>query len=445
MISSASPVPLDGSISSIPPATKEDGWDRVAYYALLISIFLSGWNVLRVGSINLTLSDVALLVCFFITAGRGGLSFTPFGSLTLFWLLGLILMLGGLFIGSVVNGDPMRWVIIALQYIVSFLLIPMILMQQDSRTRQLAPLLFALGTALSEAIGIVVSMLMNSSDAQQWLGSGFLTGNLRLGAMAGEPNRNGAVVAFAMPMLLYSLRRGQIAPIPALACFMVLAWGLVLTASFTGFSTTVLTLFICMLLMGGIGYIFRFGAIAAVCGGIFFAAGGQLPAIFQQRVGNALSSGDMAHAGTFLDRAQLMEEAWGFAEKYSIIGMGVDRYRELSAHDNPVHNLYLLIWNEGSIIAITGLIIMLTLLGIMAASKIRMREQVAPYIAVLLVFLIYTTSYPHMYMRMWVMPLMVMLAILYIPPGRSGVSGERRSDVYDQPPVHSLHDLPPKS
>jgi hypothetical protein len=34
---------------------------------------------------------------------------------------------------------------------------------------------------------------------------------------------------------------------------------------------------------------------------------------------------------------------------------------------------------------------------------------------VVLVFLIYTMSYPHMYSRMWVMPVMVALATLYAP------------------------------
>src|SRR3546814_14522839 len=91
-----------------------------------------------------------------------------------------------------------------------------------------------------------------------------------------------------------------------------------------------------------------------VCSSDLLASGAPLPKAFQERVGNAVESGDINQAGTFLNRSQLMEEAWGFAEDYTVIGMGVDRYRELSAYDNPVHNLFLLIWNEGGAIAFCG-------------------------------------------------------------------------------------------
>jgi O-antigen ligase len=109
-----------------------------------------------------------------------------------------------------------------------------------------------------------------------------------------------------------------------------------------------------------------------------------------------------------------MEEAWSFAEDNTIIGMGVDRYRELSAYDNPVHNLFLLIWNEGGAIAFCGLILLLALIGLLAVNGLRIsRDKGAMAAAVVLVFLIYTLSYPHMYSRMWVMPVMVALAATY--------------------------------
>lgn len=390
-------------------------WDRGARYCLLIAIFLSGWGLLRVGQINLTFSDLFFLISFTISGLRGQLSATPFRSLTPFWLTGLVMMLGGLFVGSVVNGDPLRWVNIALQYTVAFLFIPVLLMQQEERTIRVAPLIFMLGITCSEAIGIAASFFLTFHDTLHWLGDGFITGNGRLGSMAGQPNPNGAVIAFSLPMLLYSLRQRLIGGLGGAPCLILLLWGLMLSASFTGFSAALLAILVTLLLMG-VRYIFRLGLAVMVAVGLFFASGAPLPKAFQERVGNAVESGDINQAGTFLNRSQLIEEAWGFAEDNVIIGMGVDRYRELSAYDNPVHNLFLLIWNEGGAIAFCGLIILLALIGLLAVNGLRIsRDKGAMAVAVVLVFLIYTLSYPHMYSRMWVMPVMVALATLYAP------------------------------
>ncbi|KKW94158.1 O-antigen ligase family protein [Sphingobium chungbukense] len=413
-------------------AAHEQVWDRIARYSLLTAIFLSGWGLLRVGQINLTFSDLAFLVSFTISGLRGRLSATPFRSLTPFWLTGLVMMLGGLFIGSVVNGDPLRWVNIALQYTVAFLFIPVLLMQQEERIIRTAPLIFMLGITCSEVIGIAASFFLTFHDTLHWLGDGFITGNGRLGSMAGQPNPNGAVVAFSMPMLLYAMRQRLIGAVGGFACLILLLWGLMLSASFTGFAASLMAIFVTLLLMG-VRYIFRLGLGAMVAAGLFLASGAPLPKAFQERVGNAVESGDIDQAGTFINRSQLIQEAWGFAEDNVIVGMGVDQYRELSAYDNPVHNLFLLIWNEGGAIAFCGLILLLGLLCLLAANGLRIgRDRGAMAVAVVLVFLVYTLSYPHMYSRMWVMPVMVALAVVYTPRRAARPQGSVRL-IYARP------------
>jgi len=430
----ASPASHAPSATVIRPdilAAHEQIWDRIARYCLLIAIFLSGWGLLRVGQINLTFSDFFFLISFAITGLRGRLSVTPFRSLTPFWLTGLVMMLGGLFVGSVFNGDPLRWVNIALQYTVAFLFIPILLMQQEEKMVRIAPLIFMLGITCSELIGIAASFFLTFHDTLHWLGDGFITGNGRLGSMAGQPNPNGAVVAFSLPMLLYSMRHRLIGSLGGFACLILLLWGLMLSASFTGFAASLLAIFTTLLLMG-VRYIFRLGLVVGVAAGLFLASGAPLPKAFQERVGNAVESGDIGQAGTFINRSQLIEEAWGFAEENTIIGMGVDRYRELSAYDNPVHNLFLLIWNEGGAIAFCGLIILLTLICLLAVNGLRIsRDKGAMAAAVVLVFLIYTLSYPHMYSRMWVMPVMVALAATYVQ--RRPVRSDAARLIYARP------------
>src|SRR3546814_19541906 len=40
----------------------------------------------------------------------------PFGPTALYWLSAYVIMILGLFIGSVMNGDPVRWLVAAAQY-----------------------------------------------------------------------------------------------------------------------------------------------------------------------------------------------------------------------------------------------------------------------------------------------------------------------------------------
>lgn len=394
-------------------AVHADIWSRIPRVCLLVAVFFSGWILLRVGSINLTFSDVAFLASLVLVAMQGRLNVVPFGPLTPFWVAGLTMMLGGLFVSSIVNGDPMRWANVAIQYIVAYLFIPLLLMQQEERLTRILPVMFVLGTTLSEAIGIASTFVFTFHDTVDLLGDGFITGNNRLGAMAGQPNPNGAVIAFSLPMLVYSVFKGTMPWLGGLACGIILLWGLMLSASFTGFSASVLALTITLAVMG-LRYVVRVALVVAVAAGLFIASGAPLPETFQERVGGAVGSGDLSQAGTFVNRSELIEEAWTFAEGNILIGMGVDRYRELSHHDNPVHNLYLLIWNEGGSIAFIGLIMLLSLLCILAAGGLRRgRAEGAMACAVVIVFLIYTASYPHMYSRMWLMPIMVALSVIY--------------------------------
>ena len=215
---------------------------RLPASRLLISVFFSGWTLLRVGSINLTFSDVAFLASLVLVAMQGRLNVVPFGPLTPFWVAGLTMMLGGLFVRSIVNGDPMRWANVAIQYIVAYLFIPLLLMQQEERLTRILPVMFVLGTTLSEAIGIASTFVFTFHDTVDLLGDGFITGNNRLGAMAGQPNPNGAVIAFSLPMLVYSVFKGTMPWLGGLACGIILLWGLMLSASFTGFSASVLAM-----------------------------------------------------------------------------------------------------------------------------------------------------------------------------------------------------------
>ena len=400
-------------------------WLRLARYSLYIAIFFSCWTLLRPGEANFTLSDFAVGVAVLIFFARGQLRALPFGWMTPFWLIGLILMLGGLLFSTLINGDVTRWLIVAGQYLFAFLLIPMVLMGQDVRFTRRLPLIYIAGTVVSQVIGIASSFIWTYADTAAVFGDGFITGNGRIGAMTGEPNPNAAVIAISLAMLIYCIRTRRIPILLAILCAIPLVWGLLASGSFTGFGAAIVAVSI-MMAISGIRVFLKVGLVAAVASTIFFASGAPLPTVFEERVATALSSGDINQAGSYTGRAALVRDAWENADDTIIVGVGVDRFREVSQFGAPVHELHLLIWNEGGLMAFLGLLMLIAALIVFALRAVsRNREEGGMILAVVAVFMIYTFSIPHMYSRQWVMPVMLALSTFYA--------------MRPKPPVVSVH------
>ncbi len=386
---------------------------RITRFILFVAVFLCGWSILRVGDINLTLSDIGITFVVCAMLFRGELNTRPFGSMTVFWISGLALMLAGLLLSTIANGVMERWLIVAAQYLFAFLLVPMVLMGQQITVTRRLPALFVLGIVVSQIIGVSASLLFDHTDTLELMGDGFLTGNGRVGAMTGEPNPNGAMVAFAFPMLLYCIRNKTIPTGLGLICGIVLAWGLLASGSFTGFAAAVVATGV-YLVFSGFNQFAKFAMAGVVGVFLFVASGAPLPEAFETRVAGALTSGDLNEAGTFTDRADLISEAWQMADNNILVGLGVDQYRVVSPHGAPVHELHLLIWNEGGVLAFVGLLMLLLMLVAGALSALsKSRPEGAMILAVVAVFMVYTFSIPHMYSRQWIMPVLLAMSTFF--------------------------------
>lgn len=402
----------------MPPPPAAGHVDRLTRAFIGFAAFTMSMHVLRLGPVNLTLSDAALAGCLLILVSRQTINHTPFGQATFFWCAGLFLMLGGLLVSSIVNGDPLRWIVIAGQYLFAWLLLPMVFFSLTSGQMQRCLVLFVYGVAASQAFAIAASSYLPSGTLAALFGPGFFAGNGRLGALTGESNWNGAVIAFALPMMINCLHHKLIGKLGAIVCTIFLLWGLVACASFTGFGAASLAIVITLGLSSP-RRLFTVGVplIGIVAG--YIVSGLPLPAIFQQRVAGALTSGDLSHAGTFEGRSMLIAEAWRLSEHTILLGFGADRYREVSSFGAPVHQFLLLILTEGGAVALAGLLIMLVILWILAARAVAAdRHGGAMVVAVLAVFCIYTTAVPHMYTRLWIGPVLMALAAVARSPYR---------------------------
>lgn len=387
-----------------------DRWLGVALAgAVLTSAYLS-W---RPAEILFTLSDILFCAAFLLMIVARRLPLFPFGGLMPVWVVCLAGMLGGMLIGSIVNGDPLRWIVLAVQYCFSFLVLPMLLVGRDPlRTERLFKAAI-LGVVAMELFGAVVyAMTLEFTPSQLHLGIDFISGSRRLGAFLGDGNWNAAAICSVMPFIFYLAVRERIGAWSARIALAALATGLMLAASVSGFVSAAMSATLFMVISGKRPPL-RSVAVLAAASALLLASYG-LPKAFEARIAPALTSGDVTEAGTFEGRVELIEQAWAMLEKTQIIGLGADQYRERSPHNVPVHQLYLLLWAEGGLVS---LISWLGLLAVLIAGIVKAagRDRLAAGLgaAVLSTFLFYTTANPHMYARFWIVPLLLAMGPVF--------------------------------
>ena len=377
--------------------------------AVFLACYLS-WRPSR--DIMFTASDMLFLLGGWILLTRKRLPAEPLGPFTAPWLIAFTTMLGGLLIGSVASGSPDRWTIVAIQYMFAWVVLPFLLIGHGHRyTMVLARMLF-LGVVAMELVGVIVYSTFNMSfeASRELLGLDFISGSRRLGVFATDANWNGAVIAMTLPFAFYLASKKLIGPIFAVVSIAILVSALAFSASFTAFSASVVAIVI-FLTVGAVRPR-PWAVLLVLAAGSLVATGEYTPEIFQKRVGDAIETGDINEAGTFTGRVALIADAWEMAGDHLLVGIGVDQDRVVSKLRAPVHNMYLLVLVEGGAAALLGWVGMM-LVGLATAISAFRHDRLVAAVAlsVLTTFLIISTASPHMYARLWAVPLLVALAV----------------------------------
>ncbi|MBT0667219.1 hypothetical protein HT136_02410 [Novosphingobium profundi] len=378
------------------------------------AFFLSWWQAGRIPGVNISISDVLLSLAAVLALSLGGLNARMFSRFTAIWVTGLTMLLEGMLIGSLAHDDFVRWPVVAGQYTFAMLLVPMVLVSCPHRVLERCANAYILGVASSQVIGITLVNLLERDRITALVNEFVVTGNGRLGAMTGEPNSNGAVCAFALVFLIRGVMTGHLRMPYALALALALIAGLVYSATFTGTFAALLT---CAFILG-LSRLRTSIAIAvplALVLAAYVGFGGPVPSVFEERVGDAVLTGDPTRAGTFVGRSALIAEAWQMADDNLLVGLGSDGYRVASPHGMPVHQLYLLVLNEGGLVSILGLCLMALALLLQGQEIARVnRVEGVACLAILGVFFIYTMSLPHMFARLWNAPVMLLFALAWV-------------------------------
>lgn len=357
--------------------------------------------------IQFTLSDgcFALAAMFALATGRVNLS--PLGDMTPWWHMSFLIMLVALGASSLINGDPLRFAITGSQYVFAYLVLPYFLFAGTlAQMRRLAMFLIA-GIVAAELASIVLFFVYGSiPQALEWINHNFVSGAGRLGSFLGSANRNAAMISLALPFVLYFAR---LRLLPWWVCTFagaVLLLALVLTASVTGFISSLTALIIFALSVYGVRA-WKPVALAGSLAVLAVAAGVPMPAAFQQRVLSAVESGDIDQAGTYGGRMQLIQEAIEISDDTHLLGIGADQFRTISEEGAPVHNIILLIWTEGGMFALLGWLLAMGIMALVALRTIRIdRPAAALSLSVALAFFIISNASTHVYARLWVVPVL---------------------------------------
>lgn len=364
------------------------------------AVFLAPYIAFRHPNLYVTISDILFAGAFFLRLCTGRMA-APFANLTWLWLLGLLMLTAGLFLGSVFKGDMVRCLVLTAQYCFAYLVVPLVLLRRPEEEVIRLIKCGVWGMAVMCAIGAVVYMTGYHSLEKGQME--IVSGNRRLQGFVDNANGMAVLTVMALPLTWFLLLSRNMRPIPALICIGLLVNGVILTSSNTGlFSLAAATL----IFFGGRGNFKTLFAVAALAGSVLMFGQDYLPQTFQNRVLSAVNSGDLSAAGTYDDRQELNREALDMADGNLIIGLGADQYRHASHYGHPVHNVYLLLLNEGGGVSLLGMLVLLGVPILMGLIAVRL-----PHGKLILLTIVTTTvvcanafmGAPHVYGRAWFM------------------------------------------
>jgi len=408
---------------------------RLEMISTYLAVFLAPFATFRFFGLNFTISDLFYCASFGVLILAGLIPRSPLQSAMWYWMFGSALLLLGLLGASLINGDAARGLLVCVQYLFAYvLLVPLVIRGDIDRMQKLA-MLFLAGVIVIDIHGILSFYLVGYVPTLPGEGKGIVTGARRLATILGNPNLAGAINALVIPSLLYLWFAGRLPRWFASTLLAIIVVTVVLTSSNSGLAAMTLSLLIFIGLVANVRLLVRLSILALILAVILYVGGlDLLPSAFQKRVLGALTTGDIDEAGSFVSRTQLMLEALSVisAKQILLLGIGADQFRTISVQNAPVHNIYLLLWVEGGLVALFGWLFYAGVGITLAYSAWRLRLErhvAASTLATCGVFLLIAFSNPHMYGRYWTTPVLISIGIVAVHL-RAWAIEQRKKETY---------------
>lgn len=389
---------------------------RLAKTFLVTGCFLTSFVRLRVGGLNLTISDILfILAAGTMTANHRRWNWRGFcGSayLDLAWFIAIALMVGGFVISGLVRDADFDTISIPAQYIFAWAVVPLIISSSGQDIARVLLLSFTRGLVCMCAISLVFYFFFPDSPLNLRTGIGRLT------SMMENPNELAKTIVAAFPCIMLARDRKWIGIREFIISLATLVLALVGTISFGGWTAFALLLAIVMF-AGGRRKMAVVVPALIIAGGLMLALLGTPEAVLN-RAQPIIRSGSLDRAGSQSHKIEMMKEAWPRVQQSPIIGLGPGRYDDSSAFPVPVHNTYLLIWVEGGLLSITGMLTGMAAIffaSLAWAIHSRDRYQGTLAISMIVVFLFNCMTNTHIYSRFFLVPLIVFLNSLTAEDG----------------------------
>jgi O-antigen ligase len=374
-----------------------------------LAIFLAPMRWFRLSAFFFTLSDMVFCLSLLLLLAGRRLPKAPLGPMTPLWLGGFTLLAIGLLGSSLLQGSPVRGLIVTGQYVFAWVLLCFVLLDRDPATLRKFLLAFVASIAVSEGIGVAVYF-------SGWDPTGrIVSGNERLMSFLEDPNANANMIGLTLPIVIYLWLAGILSSRLTVIILPLLLTALILTSSVGGIAIAGLGTSLFLVATMNLRVLARIVVPGVVALGLLLVWGTDyLPKTFQRRVLSAFESGELTQAGTADARLMLIREAAIMIDRNPLVGVGADQFREVSEGGAPVHNAYLIVWAEGGLVALAGWLLLLATVFIMAIAAYqatRRRLTLATTMAVASVFCLIAVNNAHMYSRMWVVPLCLIMAL----------------------------------
>ncbi len=390
------------------PRRKSHEWRyRFERACLLLTVFFSPMNFLRLDWVFFTLSDLLALLTLLIMLVNGRLPLRPMGPATFMWLGSVLLLTSGLMLSSIFNDGAVDGAIGVAQYGFALVLMPLIIFGRTPEELIVVAKTFVMSITFVMLHGAYY-LHFSPDDIR------FVSQNGRLLTLIERVNAAGTIGAITVCLVLWLVRIGALRRVTAVCAVIPIVYGILLTGSNSGFLLTIVGFLGFAFFSGSPGLLARHFGIGALFLAITLLWGEYfLPDVFFARVFDAVVNGDLAAAGSFSYRILLISEAVSIADGSGLIGLGMDQYRSASAHGFAVHNTYLLLLAEGgvlSLIGLAGLLCTIVLVGWQAMRSDAAYWSGALTLTVALIFACAMLGFTHVYARFWLVPVLIAMA-----------------------------------
>lgn len=379
-------------------------------FLFFVSLYLSCASYFRLGNINFDLSDfIFLIVAVGVFFKFRYLRFVKIKSLRIWIYISIFIFLIGFLISGYKSDLERYWIVFA-QYCYGIFVIPFVMkdvLKDNPKLIDKGLFYFTLGILSITVFGIIIyhffpllSLRFSSSASR------------RMGSLMENPNQMASFLCIAFLMLTYLRERKEVGLFFYIFSLGIIIYGLLLTGSFSGLLTFMVSLLCYLFLIRGyrlILYVLSFITIVSV-----FVMLNLIPETITSRI--EASSSSQSGYGSYDYRMELNDVALDIITKKPFIGIGLNNFQNYSGYPNDVHNAFLLIWAEAGILPIIGMFIMFSSLIFTIFRLFRQKRLSRPDLAFLIALcaciVIALSNHTHFYARFWFIPIVFIILIL---------------------------------